>query len=74
MMRSIAKTVAYSKAPRTTFTVLHPKQAVKLRKLKYDLKHAYAPRVAAVGVGAVALSLGLLLGRGRARGNGAGES
>lgn len=70
MIRSIAKTVAYSKAPRTTFAVLHPKRAVRLKKMRYDLRHAYAPRVTALGVAAVALPLGYLLGRGGSRSNG----
>jgi hypothetical protein len=63
MIGAIARTLAYAKAPRTTFTVLHPKRAVKLRKLKWDFRHAYAPRVAAVGAAAVALPLGFALGR-----------
>lgn len=63
MIRSIATTVAYSKAPKTTFAVLHPKKAVRLRKLKYDLRHAYAPRLAALGAVALALPLGYALGR-----------
>lgn len=70
MIRSIAKTVAYSKAPRTTFAVLHPKRAARLKKMRYDLRHAYAPRVTALGVAAVALPLGYLLGRGGSRSNG----
>lgn len=69
MISSIAKTVAYSKAPRTTFTVLHPKRAVRLRKMKYDLRHAYAPRLAAVGAVALALPLGYVIGRGLADGS-----
>lgn len=70
MIRSIAKTVAYSKAPKTTFAVLHPKRAVRLKKMRYDLRHAYAPRVTALGAAAVALPLGYLIGRGGARSNG----
>lgn len=63
MIRSIAKTVAYSKAPRTTFAVLHPKRAMRLQKTKHDLRHAYAPRIAALMATAVALPLGYLIGR-----------
>lgn len=63
MIRTIAKTVAYSRAPRTTFSVLHPKKAVRMKKMKYDLRHAYAPRLAALGALALALPLGFLLGR-----------
>ncbi len=63
MIRSIAKTLAYSKAPRTTFAVLHPKKAVRLKKMNYDLRHAYAPRISALGAAALALPLGYLIGR-----------
>lgn len=63
MIGTIAKTFAYTKAPRTTFFILHPKKAAKLRKLKYDIRHAYAPRVAAAGALALALPLGYLIGR-----------
>lgn len=74
MIGSIAKTLAYSKAPKTTFTVLHPKRAVRLQKMKYDLRHAYAPRVAAIGAAVLALPLGYLLGRGGSRWNGGRET
>lgn len=63
MIGTIAKTYAYARAPRTTFAVLHPRKALKARKMKWDMRHAYAPRVAAVGAAAVALPLGYLLGR-----------
>lgn len=70
MIRSVLKTAAYTRAPRATFTVLHPKKALKIRKMRYDLRHAYAPRVAAAGALALALPLGYLLGR---AGNGGGD-
>jgi hypothetical protein len=63
MIRTAVKTYAYRKAPKTTFAVLHPKQAVRLRKMRWDMRHAYAPRVAALGVLAVALPIGYALGR-----------
>lgn len=63
MIRSILKMVAYRKAPRTTFTVLHPGKALKLKKFQWDLGHAYAPRVTALGAAALALPLGLWAGR-----------
>jgi hypothetical protein len=66
MIGTLFKAIAYSKAPRTTFTMLHPARAVRLRKFQWDMRHAYAPRVAALGVAALALPLGLWLGR---RGN-----
>jgi hypothetical protein len=70
MIGSILKTAAYARAPRTTFTVLHPKKALKLRKMRWDMRHAYAPRVAAVGALALALPLGYAIGR---SGNGTEE-
>lgn len=63
MIRSIAKTLAYSKAPKTTFALLHPRRAVRLKKMRYDLRHAYAPRLTALGAVALALPVGYLLGR-----------
>lgn len=63
MIGKIARTYFYAKAPKTTFTVLHPRRAVRLRKLQWDMRHAYAPRVAALGAAVVALPLGLAIGR-----------
>jgi hypothetical protein len=63
MIRSLAQMVAYSKAPRTTFAVLHPKDALKLRKLRKDMMRSPAPRIAAIGAAALALPLGLWIGR-----------
>ena len=71
MIRSILKTAAYARAPRATFTVLHPRRALKLRKMRWDIRHAYAPRVAAVGAAALALPLGYVLGR---SGNGTADA
>lgn len=71
MIGTLLKAVAYSKAPRTTFTVLHPAKAVLFRKFRWDMRHAHAPRVSAFGAAALALPLGLWLGRKRAaRSNG----
>lgn len=63
MIRSLAKMVAYNKAPRTTFAVMHPKQALKLRKFRKDMTQSTAPRIAAIGAAALALPLGMWLGR-----------
>lgn len=67
MIGSLVKTYAYAKAPRTMFALRHPRAAGRLLKMRWDLKHAVAPRVAAAGAaaGAVALALplGLLIGR-----------
>lgn len=70
MIGTIARTYAYARAPRTTFTVLHPKKALKARFLKWDLRHGYAPRLAALGAVALALPLGYVLGRVTANGDG----
>lgn len=71
MIGSLARMVAYHKAPKTTFAVLHPRKAMKLRRLRRDLRTSPAPRVAAAGaavtMAALALPLGLWLGRRRGR-------
>lgn len=63
MVRSALKILAYSKAPRATFTIIHPKQTVQMKKAVWDFKHAYAPRMAAIGAAALALPIGMMLGR-----------
>ena len=63
MIGTLLKAIAYSRAPKTTFRVLHPKEALQLKKLPYDLKYAYAPRLTAMAAAAVALPLGILIGR-----------
>ena len=63
MIGTLLKAVAYAKAPRATFTVLHPKNAVLFRKFRWDMRHAHAPRVTALGAAALALPVGLWLGR-----------
>jgi hypothetical protein len=68
MVRSLIKLAAYSKAPRATFAVLHPGKALRVKKFGWDLRHAAAPRVTALGAAAIALPLGLWLGRRRRNG------
>jgi hypothetical protein len=63
MIGTLLKVFAYSKAHRTTFTMLHPTKAVLFRKFQWDMRHAYAPRITALGAAAVALPVGLWLGR-----------
>jgi hypothetical protein len=63
MLGTLIKLAAYSKAPKTTFAVTHPKKAARLTKMRWDMKHALAPRFAALGAVAVALPLGLMIGR-----------
>lgn len=67
MIGTLLRAIAYSKAPRTTFTVMHPGKAVRFRKFQWDMKHAYAPRVTALGAAALALPVGLWLGRRRGK-------
>ncbi|HSK20487.1 MAG TPA: hypothetical protein VK912_15140 [Longimicrobiales bacterium] len=66
MIGTLFKAIAYSKAPRATFTMLHPGKAVRFRKFQWDMRHAYAPRVTALSAAALALPVGLWLGRKRA--------
>ncbi len=63
MVRDLLKGYAYAKAPRTTFMVGHPVKSARLAKMRWDMRHALAPRFAAVGAVALALPLGLALGR-----------
>ena len=63
MVCKLLKAYAYAKAPRTTFVTAHPVKTMRLAKFRWDIRHALAPRVAAIGVAAVALPLGVALGR-----------
>lgn len=63
MIKAILKAAAYSRAPRATFAVLNPRRAVLLKKFGWDMRHAHAPRVTAIGAAVLALPLGLWLGR-----------
>jgi len=63
MIRTMAKVFAYSKAPRTTFALSHPRESVRLAKARWDLRHAYAPRLAAVSAAILALPIGIMIGR-----------
>jgi len=63
------KLYAYGKAPVATFALTHPRTAARLAKMRWDFRHAYAPRVAAIGAAAIALPLGLALGRARRNGH-----
>lgn len=71
MIGTLLKAVAYSKAPRTTFTMLHPAKAAQFRKFQWDMRHAPAPRITALGAAALALPVGLWLGRRSVGKNGA---
>jgi hypothetical protein len=62
MLRSMAKVFAYSKAPKTTFAILHPREALRIRAMKKWLrKTAPAGRTAALGAAALAVPVGIVL-------------
>jgi hypothetical protein len=63
MIRSLAKMFAYSKAPRTTFSVLHPVKALKFKAMKKEVRYSPVPRMAAAGAAVLALPIGVALGR-----------
>ena len=63
MIGTLLKGVAYTRAPKLTFRVLHPKEAAQLKMLPYELRYGFAPRLTAVVAAAVALPLGILIGR-----------
>jgi hypothetical protein len=63
MIGKMLKMIAYTKAPKATFAVLHPRTTAKMVRTRRDLKHGYAPRISAVGAALVALPLGYLAGR-----------
>lgn len=63
MLKTLAKGYAYSHHPRLTFAALHPEEAIRLKHLEYDLRHAYAPRLVGVVAVAVALPIGIWIGR-----------
>jgi hypothetical protein len=63
MVGTLLKAFAYYKAPRLTYTVRHPKNAARLAKTGWDLKHAWAPRATGIAAAAIALPIGYLIGR-----------
>lgn len=74
MIGSLVKMVAYSKAPRATFALSHPRHTLRLRRIRRELRSSPLPRAAAIGAAAVALPLGIALGRLTSRlGNGRAE-
>ena len=63
MLGAALKLLAYSKAPKTTFAVSHPRAALKLKATGWDLRRGYAPRIAALGAAALALPIGYAMGK-----------
>ena len=63
MVGKLIKYYAIARAPRLAYSVSYPKQAARLAKTGWDLKHAWAPRITGVAALALALPVGYLLGR-----------
>jgi hypothetical protein len=63
MIGKVVKYYAIAQAPKLAYSISHPKNAARLAKTGWDLKHAWAPRITGVAALAVALPLGYLLGR-----------
>lgn len=68
MIRTLLALYAYTQAPKTTFSLLHPVRAAQLVKTPFDLRTAYAPRLTALAtalvVGPLAYRLGKRAGEG----------
>ena len=63
MVGKLLKAYAYYKAPKATFSVLHPRKAAALAHARYDIRHGWAPRATAVGAALIALPIGYVIGR-----------
>ena len=63
MIGTLLKMEAYKHAPRATFAALNPKKSAQVAHMKYDLRHAYAPRLTAVGAALLAMPVGFLIGK-----------
>jgi hypothetical protein len=63
MIRTLLKLFAYTQAPKTTFSLLHPIKAAQVVKTPFDLRTAYAPRLTAVATALVVAPLAYRLGK-----------
>lgn len=63
MIGTLAKLYAYSRWPKATFMVTHPKTSARLAKMQWDLQNAYAPRVAAITTAVIAIPFGYMVGK-----------
>lgn len=63
MVATALEIYSYIKAPKLTFALKHPGKALKVAKTRWDMKHAYAPRIAAAGAAMLALPAGYAAGR-----------
>src|SRR5688500_15653145 len=61
MIGQILKAAAYAKAPRLTFTSLHPTTALRLRALPLEMRYGYGTRLA-MSVALMAFPLGVIVG------------
>jgi hypothetical protein len=67
MIGKLLKMYAYTKAPKATFAVLHPRTTAQVARMRRDLKHSWALRASALGAALIALPVGYLVGRLRSR-------
>ncbi|MGH7472106.1 MAG: hypothetical protein ACRENP_29500 [Longimicrobiales bacterium] len=67
MIGKMLKMYAYTKAPKATFAVLHPRTSARVAHMRHDFKHSWALRASAVGAALIALPVGYLVGRLAAR-------
>lgn len=63
MLKQAAIGLAYSRAPKLTFAIRHPRTALRLKALSWQLRRSAAPRVAGIAALAIALPIGWWLGR-----------
>lgn len=63
MIGKLLKAYAYTQAPKKTFFVRHPVKSLQLKKLPFDLRTAYAPRLVAVATAVLVAPLAYRLGK-----------
>ena len=63
MIGAILKLFAYTQAPKTTFSLLHPVKAAQVVKTPFDLRTAYAPRLTALATALLVVPLAYRVGK-----------
>jgi hypothetical protein len=65
MFSGVKTLVRYTKKPKTTFFLRHPLKAIRVARVRHDVKEALQPKRVAIGLGAAALAVpvGLWIGR-----------
>jgi hypothetical protein len=65
MFGGVKRLARYSRRPKTTFFLRHPVKAIRIAKMRHDVKEAFQPKRVAIGLGAAALAVpvGLWIGR-----------